>query len=120
MKREDDPELWDTLAKGTSPALSPFFARNVLRQVREERSWRANVVRWLRPRALIPASAIALVLLVSGISLHSKLKSEGAADNPPETVAVIEPQDYEVVADLDDLLASDDDNVWDENDTLSL
>lgn len=105
------------LAKGTSPELSPFFARNVVRQVRQAGDWRENVMRWFRPRVLIPASALAVFIMVSGISLHSKFKIDGAEDNPPETVAVIEPQDYEVVADLDDLLASDDDSVWDDNDT---
>ena len=44
----------------------------------------------------------------------------GVPDDPPDTVASIDPQDYEVVADLDDLLANDDDSVWSENESLSL
>jgi len=34
------------------------------------------------------------------------------------TVAKIDVQDYEVVADLDELLASDENNLWDEDSTL--
>jgi hypothetical protein len=33
-------------------------------------------------------------------------------------VAKIDPQDYEVVADLDELLAVDENSLWDENSTL--
>jgi hypothetical protein len=33
-------------------------------------------------------------------------------------VAKIDPQDFEVVADLDDLLASDEGSLWDEKPTL--
>ena len=41
-------------------------------------------------------------------------------DNPPDVVASIDPQDYEVVADLDYLIASEDDNTWDDDDSLPL
>jgi len=72
----------------------------------------------LRPRLLIPATAFALALTFAGITLKSSLNN-AASDNPPDTVAVVDPQDYEVVADLDDLIASEDDNLWDDE-SLSL
>ena len=36
MDREDDKELWDVLGRVPEPTLSPFFARNVVRSVRQE------------------------------------------------------------------------------------
>jgi len=120
MKREDDPELWDLLGKADEPALSPFFARNVLRQIRQESSWRASFLRWLRPRRLIPAAGVALALFVTVMSSQLPKHDSASPDDPPDTVASLDPQDYEVVADLDDLLASEDDNVWGENESLSL
>ena len=120
MKREDDQELWDLLGKAGQPAISPFFARNVLRQVRQESSWRDSLWLWLRPRRLIPAAGVALALIVTIMSAHLPKPDSGAADDPPDTVANIDPQDYDVVADLDDLLASEDDSVWSENESLSL
>jgi len=39
-------------------------------------------------------------------------------ESEPDAVAKIDPQDYEVVADLDELLASDENSLWDDNQTL--
>ena len=119
MKREDDQELWDLLGNDRQPALSPFFSRNVVRRIREERGWREAVTGWLTPRKLIPATAVALALGFAAVSLPPSLEQSNI-DNVPEAVTVIDPQDYEVVADLDNLLASEDDNIWDETESLSL
>ncbi len=121
MKREDDPELWDLLEKAGEPTLSPFFSRNVLREIRQESSWRDSLLLWLRPKRLIPAAAgVALALFVTMISGHLSKPDVASQDDPPDAVVRIDPQDYEVVADLDNLLASEDDNVWSENESLSL
>ncbi len=120
MKREDDPELWDLLEKAGEPTLSPFFSRNVLRQIRQQSHWRDSLLLWLRPKRLIPAAGVALALFLALMSSHLPKPDGGSQDDPPDAVARIDPQDYEVVADLDDLLASEDDNVWSENESLSL
>ena len=44
MRREDDQELWDLLGKSATPEVSPFFARNVVRQVREQQNERASLL----------------------------------------------------------------------------
>jgi hypothetical protein len=120
MKREDDQELWDLLGKtGQPPALSPFFARNVVRQVRQKRDWRDALFVWLRPRRLVPTAAVAIALVITSLSIHPP-KAEVSPDDPPDTVAKIDPQDYEVVAELDDLLASEDDSIWSGSESLSL
>ena len=41
-------------------------------------------------------------------------------DNPPDVIVKIDPQDYDVVADLDELLATDESNLWDDDDTQTL
>lgn len=119
MKREDDQELWDLLGEARSTApLSPFFARNVLRQIRAAERAPKNVFHWLSPRVLIPASAVALAVLVMRVPMQSP--TADSPDNPPATVASIDPQDYDTVLDLDDLLTTDDDGLWNDNDSSSL
>ena len=111
MKREDDQELWDLLGKAGQPTLSPFFARNVVRQVRQQPDWRENVRRWLTPRRLIPASAVALAIVAATLSTRVPTAAD---ENIPEPVALLDPQDYEIVADLDNLIAMEEDGLWDD------
>ncbi|MEY2480007.1 MAG: hypothetical protein QOI04_934 [Verrucomicrobiota bacterium] len=116
MNREDDQSLWDLLGKMGEPEVSPFFARNVLRKIREERSWRANLVRFLSARRLIPATAVAVAAVAALLFMRNSMVAPHSADKP--VVAEIATQDYEVVADLDDLLASDENNLWTDNSSL--
>ena len=113
MKREDDQALWDLLGKRRAPELSPFFARNVVRVVRQqaqESSWRGFFETWLRPRRLVPATAVALALLTGAVALQHRVDhAEGLGDTPPELLVSIDPQDLEIVAELEDLLAEEDD-----------
>ena len=117
MKREDDQELWDLLGRAAEPELSPFFARNVLRQIRQETSGPEWVRKWLSWRSLIPASGVAIAVLAATIAIHHPV-SQKSPESEPDVVAKIDPQDYEVVADLDELLAVDENSLWDENSTL--
>jgi hypothetical protein len=120
MKREDDQELWDLLGSAPQPAISPFFSRNVVRRVRQESGWSETVSQWFSARRLIPVSSFAVAVLAAALAIHRPSNITISQDNPPELLAAIDPQDYEVVVDLDDLLASEDDNVWTENESLSL
>jgi hypothetical protein len=54
MRREEDQELWDLLGHGRQPRLSAFFARDVIRRLREEPRRFDHVgsrfsLRWLVP-----------------------------------------------------------------------
>ena len=118
MKRDDDQELWDLLGRTPPPPLSPFFSRNVVRRVRNARAW-PDFASWFTPRNLVPAAAVALILSLAALSIQVT-PNEEATDNLPDFIGAIDPQDYEVVADLDDLLAAEGDSVWDESDSLSL
>jgi hypothetical protein len=115
MKREDDQELWDLLGKTEAPKLSPFFARNVVRQVRTETAERTSFWSWLRPRVLVPASAAAAAILLAAVATFGLPGTARISAEPtPELLAKIDPRDFEVIADLDVLIAWEEDPLWDE------
>jgi hypothetical protein len=114
MNREDDEQLWDLLGAARRPEESPFCARNVLRRVREE--GQASRSLWLSWRRLIPVSGIVAATAAIFIAYTFTFRPSPGSDD--DTIARIDAQDYEVVADLDDLLASDENSLWDDNLTL--
>lgn len=115
MKREDDEQLWDFLGRLEPPKISPFFSRNVVRTVREQVRPSFSLRTWLR--WLVPASVAATALIAGLISLHHPAMRPTQTSDV-DVVAKIDPQDYEVVDDLDQLLASDENSLWDDNQTL--
>src|SRR5437763_12892820 len=117
MNREDDQELWDLLGHPAEPELSPFFARNLARQVRQDGSRSERMRKWLSLRRLIPAHAVAIALMAPAIASYHP-SSQKTSEGEPDVVAKIDPQDYEVVADLDELIALDENSLWDEKTTL--
>jgi hypothetical protein len=116
MQREEDQQLWDLMGSASRPSVSPFFARNVLRRVREQGRWGQAFQRWLGWRRLLPASG--LVAATAAIFVAYALSFHPSPAGDDDVVAKIDAQDYEVVADLDNLLASDENNLWDDNSTL--
>ena len=115
MERDDDKPLWDLLSRAkTLPTASPFFARNILREIRQEPRWKSAARAWLNPRRLIPVTALAAAMLAGIIVLERPATRDDIA-NDSDPIAQIDPQDYEVVADLDNLLATEDDNLWDDD-----
>ena len=118
MRREDDARLWDLLGQAKTPAVSPFFARNVSRTIRERPVWTRSVAEWFRLRLMIPAATVAVAVIVAVFVARIPAADEVAAVTDPDPVAQIDPQDYEVVADLDELVASDENGLWDDNSSL--
>lgn len=113
MKRDDDQELWDLLGQAAEPRISPFFARNVLRETRKSAGW-ANLREWLNLRRLLPAASLA-VALIAVVFLRMQTSVVPLADPESDMLANVNAQDYEVIADLDDLLASEDTNSLDDS-----
>jgi hypothetical protein len=111
MKREDDEKLWDLLGHSAQPKVSPFFARNVLREVRESES-KSRVGGWLQ--WLVPAAGVA-VAIIAALFLGGQTPDQNYSDARTETLSFIESQDSELIADLDDLIETDDNNSWDES-----
>src|SRR5438132_11623198 len=46
---------------------------------------------------------------------HASARNPYQADSAPDVIAAIDPQDYDVVADLDELLVTDESSLWDED-----
>lgn len=114
MKREDDQQLWDLLGHAEKAELSPFFARNVVRRIRE----RPQPVEWLRawltPKKLVPATGL-VVAVIAAILVAHQPATRSPLDNEPDVIVKIDPQDYDVVADLDELLVTDESSLWDDD-----
>ena len=117
MKREDDEKLWELLGQAPKVGVSPFFARNVLRRVREQSSWSVQTRFWLNWRRLIPISALATAVVGTFLFLRAPEPRQDLTALP-DPIAKIDVADYDVVADLDDLLASDESSLWDDNSSL--
>jgi anti-sigma-K factor RskA len=117
MDREDDKELWDILGSAPEPTLSPFFARNVVRSVRQEATRFDRMRSWFSWRRLAAASAVVIVVIGMAVATRHPV-SQTKATNDSDLVAKIDPQDYDVVADLDELIAWDENSVWEEKPTM--
>ena len=117
MEPQDDKELWDVLGRLPERTLSPFFARNVLRKVRQEPTFFGRVRDWFSVRKAVAASAVAAVVVALAFVTHYPgPRTTSSSDS--DVVAKIDPQDYDVVADLDALIAWDENTVWEEQPTL--
>ena len=117
MEPEDDKQLWDVLGRVPEPTLSPFFARNVLRKIRQEATGSDRTRNWFSLRRLVAASAVAIVVVGMAIATHRPISQTTSASDL-DVVAKIDPQDYDVVADLDELIAWDENSVWEDRPTL--
>src|SRR4029453_18110141 len=102
MDRDDDKQLWDILGRIPEPKLSPFFAPNVVRNVREEATRFERMRGWFSWRRLAAASAVIILVIGMAVATHHPA-SQMPDTSDPDVVAKIDPQDYDVVADLDEL-----------------
>jgi hypothetical protein len=117
MEPQDDKELWDVLGRLPEPALSPFFARNVLRKIRQEPTRFERMRSWFSVRRVVGASAVAAVFVALALVTHYPgPRTMSSSDS--DAVAKIDPQDYDVVADLDQLIAWDENSVWEDRPNL--
>ena len=116
MDRNDDQQLWDLLGSSRAPEPSPYFSRNVVRRLREDSSSRSGFAASLNWRRLLPVSGLVAATAAIFVAYAVTFQHPSAGEN--DVVAKIDAQDYEVVADLDNLLASEDNNLWDDNPSL--
>ncbi len=99
----DDERLWRLLGEARPVEVSPFFARRVRRAALEapaEPAWFAWR-RWLLPTA----ACAGLAALAAGALVPRS--DESGADS-----AVTAEQEFETIADLDLLIASNDSTLW--------
>ena len=119
MEPQDDKELWDVLGRLPEPTVSPFFARNVLRKIRQEPTRFERGRNWFRVRKVVGASAVAAAAVFVALALVTHYPGpRTASSSDSDVVAKIDPRDYDVVADLDALIAWDENSVWEDRPTL--
>ncbi len=114
---ESDP-LWDLLGKAGTPArVSPYFARNVVREIRlaGHTAGTARTPLFASPGTLLRRWRTAMVLAATACIVI--LFYDGSAFNetrpPGETVAMAQNAgDLDVINNLDELLANEDSLVW--------
>src|SRR5207244_12596241 len=99
------------------PAVPTFSGRPGRDRIRQEATRFERVWNWFSLRRLAAASAVAIPLVGMAIATHHPV-SRTASANDSDVVAKIDPQDYDVVADLDELIAWDENTVWEEKPTL--
>ncbi len=119
MEPQDDKELWDVLGRLPEPTVSPFFARNVLRKIRQEPTRFERARNWFSVRKVVGASAVAAAAVFVALALVTHYPGpRTTSSSDSDVVAKIDPQDYDVVADLDELIAWDENSVWEDTPTL--
>ncbi len=111
MKTDEHDPLWDLLGKAKQPGVSPFFARNVLREIRQTQQERVGFFTWVRRswRVAVPVGAAAMVALMSTSVFHQHPQKQ---EHSPVLAQIVGNPDYEVINHLDELLASEENAVW--------
>ena len=110
MNTEEQDDLWELLGRSKAPAPSPFFSRNVLRTLREEKQEKPGFFLWLRLHWRSAAvSACAVALAATFALVHT--------EREPDPVMLLAQQvsvspDYQVISNLDELLDSERNSVW--------
>lgn len=116
MNTEEHDDLWRLLGQAKQPAVSPFFSRNILRDIRAMRQEHPGFLGWLRDHWKAPVFATcAIALLIGGLLREHGARKEAVADDRQllafaETVS--QSPDYSVIGHLDELLDTDENSVW--------
>jgi hypothetical protein len=133
MKADDNDKLWELLGKARTPSVSPFFARNVLRAVRQEedaRSLPSRVFRraftfrrvftygrslryWLWRLTLAGTCAVAAVTTVGTMFPTVFVRHHHSAETQAGLASqIVGNPDYEVIKHLDELVADEESSLW--------
>jgi len=110
-------DLWQLLGKAKTPAVSPYFARNVLREIRSSKPEKAGVLGWLSGhwRLASLGSVAAVLLALNSVQLFVPQKVAIAPTPPAQQIASANAPtktDYEVIKNLDELVAYEDHSIW--------
>ena len=123
MKDEEHDDLWEFLGKAREPKPSSFFTANVMRKVREEqerpRGFAAFAL-WMRRKWFIPATAAACAIAVMALLPGPTGETNTMPSMDDMALAVAESSELNLIADLDTLVAADNNAIWLEADPSSL
>ena len=120
MNMDDNDKLWELLGKTRQPTVSPFFARNVLRAVRQEEEARPvrtllsrlsrSLHRWTWQVAIAGTCAVAVLITVGPGSFGRHRHREPAQTRFVRQI--VGNPDYEVIKHLDELVADEESSLW--------
>jgi len=113
MNTEEHDDLWHLLGRANEPSVSPFFSRNVLRAIRDQTRESVGAFTWLRHHWRLIAASTGVALIAGLALLPHTDQSDSSTMLLAETVS--QSSDYQVISDLDALLASEENSVWLEN-----
>jgi len=113
MNTDEQDDLWRLLGKTKAPSVSPFFSRNVLRAIREEKQEKPALLAWFHWRWLTLGASVCVLLAATGVSLRHP-SQQPASDASVMVLAqqVSTSPDYQVINHLDELLASEETSIW--------
>ena len=115
MNTDEQDDLWRLLGKAQAPSVSPFFSRNVLRAIREEKQEKPSLLAWINWRWVTLAASACVLVVASGVALRHPAQPQLAVQADPVMVLaqqVSTSPDYQVINHLDELLASEETSVW--------
>src|SRR5882757_4146479 len=104
MNTDEQDDLWRLLGHAKAPSVSPFFSRNILRAIREEKQEKPGIFGWLHWRWFALSASASVLLVVSGLAFHHSIQPP-----QPDPVVLLAQQvstspDYQVINHLDELL----------------
>ena len=112
MNQEERDDLWELLGRARPVRVSPLFARNVLRALREEPPPSSGILVWLRARWPMLAAASCAV----GFAAVALWPEPEPVESPASLAALAEvvgtSPDYAVIGNLDELLAAEESSAW--------
>ena len=123
MKDDEHDKLWEFLGKAREPKVSAFFAANVIRKVREEMErpkGLAALAQWLRRKWFIPVTATACAIAALSFLPEKAVIPSVGPSLDDMALAVAQASELNLIADLDTLVAAEDNALWLEADPSSL
>ena len=119
MNPSDEPDdLWKLLGKARQPKVSPYFSRNIVREIRALSQERPGFFGMLSRywRFTLASAAIGCVATIAALHFVGNLSQTRQIDSLVAiTEQVSDSPDFYVINDLDDLLASEESSVWLDN-----
>ena len=115
---DENDDLWRLLGKARPSAVPPFFSRDVLREIRNLRQEHPGFFATLRRHWQLTLATAAAGCIVA-IAATQFIGGNPRSSQPDALTEIVEQvsdsPDYYVIADLDDLLASEESSVWLDN-----
>jgi len=112
MNTDEQDDLWRLLGDAKAPSVSPFFSRNVLRAIREEKQEQPTVFAWFHWRWLTLAASVCVLVVASSVALRHPAQLTQADPVMVLAQQVSTSPDYQVINHLDELLASEETSIW--------